>query len=97
MNVAIYGADTGPQPDAPQEGFAKLKGHLPFPIAGRAQARKVPKTSTQTAAIDLLAPDGSVARSVAPAALTTASSSADFVAPFGPSTITRRGYTPGRA
>jgi murein DD-endopeptidase MepM/ murein hydrolase activator NlpD len=65
--VAIYGADKGPQPDAPQVEFAKLKGHMPFPIAGRAQARKVPKTSTQSVAIDLLAPDGAVARSVAPA------------------------------
>ncbi|MFO0612455.1 MAG: peptidoglycan DD-metalloendopeptidase family protein [Polyangiaceae bacterium] len=65
--VAIYGADKGPQPDAPVEAFAKLRGHLPFPVAGRAQARKVPQTTTQNVAVDLLAPDGSVARSVAPA------------------------------
>lgn len=65
--VAIYGADKGPQPDAPVESFLKLKGHMPFPVAGRAQARKVPKTTTQNVAVEMLAPDGSVARSVAPA------------------------------
>lgn len=65
--VAIYGADKGPQSDAPSEPFLKLKGHMPFPVAGRAQARKVEKTSTQEVAVELLAPDGSVARSVAPA------------------------------
>jgi murein DD-endopeptidase MepM/ murein hydrolase activator NlpD len=67
--VAIYGADKGPEPDSPQpsEGFEKLRGHMPFPVAGRAQARKVPHTTTQNAAVEMLAPDGSVARSVAPA------------------------------
>jgi septal ring factor EnvC (AmiA/AmiB activator) len=60
--VAVYGTDTGPAPDA-AGGFRSLKGHLPFPIAGRAEVRRVNHGGGPGA--ELAAPMGSVVRSVA--------------------------------
>lgn len=62
--VAIYGAD-GPVNDSTQQGFAGLFGHLPFPIAGRAEVRKVEKSAEHGPALELIAPKGAVARAVA--------------------------------
>ncbi len=63
--VAIYGADNGPVNDSTQQGFAGLFGHLPFPIAGRAEVRKIDKTIEHGPAMELIAPKGAVARAVA--------------------------------
>jgi murein DD-endopeptidase MepM/ murein hydrolase activator NlpD len=66
--VAIYGADTGPS-DGPSAGssagFASLKGHLPFPVAGRAEVRRLEREGALPA-IELRAPAGAMARAVAP-------------------------------
>jgi septal ring factor EnvC (AmiA/AmiB activator) len=61
--VAIYGADMGPLPDA-HLGFRSLKGRLPFPIAGRAEVNRVNRGAGP--AVELVAPSGTVVRSVAP-------------------------------
>jgi septal ring factor EnvC (AmiA/AmiB activator) len=66
--VAIYGADTGPTDGASAGsagGFASLKGHLPFPVAGRAEVRRLDREGGLPA-IELRAPAGAMARAVAP-------------------------------
>jgi septal ring factor EnvC (AmiA/AmiB activator) len=60
--VAVYGTDLGPAPDA-EGGFRSLKGRLPFPIAGRAEVRRVNRGGGPGA--ELAAASGSVVRSVA--------------------------------
>jgi septal ring factor EnvC (AmiA/AmiB activator) len=60
--VAIYGADMGPAPD-PLAGFRSLRGRLPFPIAGRAEVNRVNRGAGP--AVELVAPSGTVVRSVA--------------------------------
>ncbi len=60
--VAVYGTDLGPAPDA-EGGFRSLKGRLPFPIAGRAEVRRVNRGGGP--AVELLAPVGTAVRSVA--------------------------------
>jgi septal ring factor EnvC (AmiA/AmiB activator) len=60
--VAIYGADMGLLPDA-HLGFRHLKGRLPFPIAGRAEVNRVNRGAGP--AVELVAPSGTVVRSVA--------------------------------
>ncbi len=63
--VAIYGADPGPINDATVGGFASLFGHLPMPLAGRAEFRKIDKSVEHAPAVELIAPPGAVARAVA--------------------------------
>lgn len=60
--VAIYGTDFGPAPDA-RAGFRSLRGRLPFPIAGRAEVNRVNHGGGP--GVELLAPTGTVVRSVA--------------------------------
>jgi septal ring factor EnvC (AmiA/AmiB activator) len=60
--VAIYGTDMGPTPD-PQAGFRSLRGRLPFPIAGRAEVNRVNRGGGP--GMELVAPSGTVVRSVA--------------------------------
>jgi len=63
--VAIYGADLGPSDSAAVKGFASLKGHLPFPMAGRAEVRKLEASMSAPAALELHAAAGASARAVA--------------------------------
>ncbi len=60
--VAIYGADLGLAPD-PHLGFRSLKGRLPFPVTGRAEVNRVNRGAGP--AVELVAPSGTVVRSVA--------------------------------
>jgi septal ring factor EnvC (AmiA/AmiB activator) len=60
--VAIYGADIGPSQDTAL-GFRALRGRLPFPIAGRAEVNYVHGSGGP--ACEMLAPGGTVVRSVA--------------------------------
>ena len=63
--VAIYGPDMGPDGANDSESFAKLFGHLPLPLAGRAEARKVEPSKGDGPALEFMALRGAVARSVA--------------------------------
>jgi murein hydrolase activator len=63
--VAIYGADLGPSDSSAVKGFASLKGHLPFPMAGRAEVRKLEGSMSAPAALELHAAAGASARAVA--------------------------------
>jgi murein DD-endopeptidase MepM/ murein hydrolase activator NlpD len=60
--VAIYGADMGPSAE-PVAGFQSLRGRLPFPITGRAEAHRVNHGGGP--AVELLAGTGTVVRAVA--------------------------------
>jgi murein DD-endopeptidase MepM/ murein hydrolase activator NlpD len=68
--VAIYGGSlSGPAgPDAPSgsatEGFAAMKGRLPFPIAGRAEIRNVHRAGAPGPGLEMAAPAGTAARAV---------------------------------
>jgi len=64
--VAIYGPDTGPASDAMADGFAKTFGHLPLPLAGRAEYRRIDKSMSDGPALEFVALRGAVARTVAP-------------------------------
>jgi len=63
-SVAIYGADMGPEASDTRAGFRAQKGRLPFPIAGRAEVRRIGNAEGGPA-VELKAPVGSVVRSVA--------------------------------
>lgn len=63
--VAIYGADPGPLDDGARPGFRALRGRLPFPIAGRAEVRRVNRPGAGGPGIELSAAPGTAVRSVA--------------------------------
>ena len=69
MSMAIYGADVGPSSDdiaASQSGFRAMKGHLRFPVAGRAEVHRVAhRGASGGPGIELHAALGSAVRSVA--------------------------------
>jgi septal ring factor EnvC (AmiA/AmiB activator) len=62
--VAIYGADLGPTDASARAGFKSLKGRLSFPVAGRAEVRRVRKSGGP--ALEFGAPAGATVRCVAP-------------------------------
>jgi septal ring factor EnvC (AmiA/AmiB activator) len=64
-HVAVYGADTGPGELDNRSGFRALKGRLPFPIAGRAEVRRVRIPSAGGPAIELVGASSAPVRSVA--------------------------------
>jgi len=64
-SVTIYGADVGPEDDGAVAAFAARKGHLLLPVAGRAEVRRVHRQVAGGPGLELSAPAGAVARSVA--------------------------------
>jgi murein hydrolase activator len=64
-HVAVYGADRGPNDLASTQGFKSLFGRLPFPVVGRAEVKRLSLDTTNRPALELRAPAGAVARSVA--------------------------------
>jgi murein DD-endopeptidase MepM/ murein hydrolase activator NlpD len=75
-HLAIYGADVGPADADTRTGFAVLKGRLPFPIAGRAEVRRVMRANAP--GIELAAAAGSPVRSVATGRVVFADHYADY-------------------
>jgi septal ring factor EnvC (AmiA/AmiB activator) len=63
--VAIYGADQGPSDIDPRAGFRALKGHLPFPVAGRAEVHRVVRPRSGGPGLELVGASGTPVRSVA--------------------------------
>jgi murein DD-endopeptidase MepM/ murein hydrolase activator NlpD len=76
--LAIYGADVGPTDLDGRAGFRALKGRLPFPIAGRAEVRKVTRRGALTPGLELAAAPGAPARSVAAGRVAFADTYADY-------------------
>ncbi|WP_434043714.1 MULTISPECIES: murein hydrolase activator EnvC family protein [Sorangium] len=77
-HVAIYGADVGPAELDRRAGFRSLHGRLPFPIAGRAEVRKVSRRGVGGPGVELTALDGAPVRSVAAGRVAFADSYADY-------------------
>lgn len=64
--MAIYGADSGPSDSSGRSaGFAAMKGRLPLPVSGRAEARRVMRRGAGGPGLELQALAGATARSVA--------------------------------
>jgi murein DD-endopeptidase MepM/ murein hydrolase activator NlpD len=63
--VAVYGASTGPTEADPRAGFRQLQGRLPFPVAGRAEVRRVSRRGAGGPGIELVGAVGASVRSVA--------------------------------
>jgi murein hydrolase activator len=76
--VAIYGADGGPTELDRRAGFRALEGRLPFPIAGRAEVRKVMRRGAGGPGIELSATVGAAVRSVAAGRVAFADTYADY-------------------
>jgi murein hydrolase activator len=64
--MAVYGGDSGPSDADSRAGFKALKGRLPLPVSGRAEARRVMRRGAGGPGIELYAMPGAAARSVAP-------------------------------
>lgn len=64
--LAVYGAESGPGDADTRRGFRSLKGRLPFPLAGRAEVRRVIVPSSAAPALELATPPGAIVRTVAP-------------------------------
>jgi septal ring factor EnvC (AmiA/AmiB activator) len=77
-SVAIYGADLGPTDDGARSGFRVLKGRLPFPIAGRAEVRRVNHPGAGGPGVELVASVGAAVRSVAAGRVAFADSYDDY-------------------
>lgn len=77
--LAIYGAaDVGPSDVDGRAGFRALKGRLPFPIAGRAEVRKVTRRGALAPGLELSAAAGAPVRSVAAGRIAFADTYADY-------------------
>ncbi len=77
-SVAIYGADLGPTDAESRSGFRALKGRLPFPIAGRAEVRRVNHPGAGGPGVELVASVGAPVRSVAAGRVAFADSYDDY-------------------
>jgi septal ring factor EnvC (AmiA/AmiB activator) len=78
QHTAIYGA-VGPV-DAPAtaEGFAALRGRMPFPIAGRSEIQPARRAGSDGPGLEMRAPLGTAVRSVAPGRVAFADTYADY-------------------
>jgi septal ring factor EnvC (AmiA/AmiB activator) len=78
QHTAIYGA-VGPV-DAPAaaEGFAALRGRMPFPIAGRSEIQPARRAGSDGPGLEMRAPLGTAVRSVAPGRIAFADTYADY-------------------
>jgi len=64
-SLAIYGADPGPGEVDPHRGFRSKKGRLPFPVAGRAEIRRVVRRQAGGPGLELVGASNAPVRSVA--------------------------------
>lgn len=76
--LAVYGAESGPNDVDPRKGFRSLKGRLPFPLAGRAEVRRVTVPGAGTPALELTTPPGAIVRAVGPGRVAFADKHEDY-------------------
>lgn len=63
--VAVYSGITVHDPSRQgEQGFAASRGRLPFPIAGRAEAKVARRTAARGSGLELIAPVGTSVRSI---------------------------------
>jgi len=80
--VAVYGGAGAPSPVEPVEGapgFPSARGHLLFPVAGRAEVRAAHREGTDGPGLEIHAPVGAVVRAVYPGRVAFA----DRYGPYG--------------
>jgi murein DD-endopeptidase MepM/ murein hydrolase activator NlpD len=80
--VAVYGGAGAPSPLDPAgaaPGFPSARGHLLFPVAGRAEVRAAHREGTDGPGLEIRAPVGAVVRAVYPGRV----SFADRYGPYG--------------
>ena len=80
--VAVYGGAGAPSPAEPVEaapGFPSARGHLLFPVAGRAEVRAAHRDGTDGPGLEVRAPVGAVVRAVYPGRVAFA----DRYGPYG--------------
>ena len=77
-HTAVYGAVGPSEPSLAAEGFAALRGRLPFPIAGRTEIRSARRVSSDGPGLEMRAPFGTVVRSVFAGRVAFADTYADY-------------------
>jgi murein DD-endopeptidase MepM/ murein hydrolase activator NlpD len=79
--VAVYGGAGAPSPVEPgaAPGFPSARGHLLFPVAGRAEVRAAHREGTDGPGLEIRAPVGAVVRAVYPGRVAFA----DRYGPYG--------------
>lgn len=77
-HTAVYGAVGPAEPSLAAEGFAALRGRLPFPIAGRSEIRSARRVSSDGPGLEMRAPFGTVVRSVFAGRVAFADAYADY-------------------
>lgn len=77
--TAIYGAAVGPSdPTSANDGFASMKGRLPFPVTGRTEIRHAERRAADGPGLEMSAPYGSPVRAVYPGRVAFADQYADY-------------------
>jgi septal ring factor EnvC (AmiA/AmiB activator) len=78
-HTAVYGGGLEPlDQNALASGFAGQKGHLPFPLQGRVEVRRVKHSSADGPGLEMASPAGGVVRAVYPGRVAFADSYADY-------------------
>ncbi len=78
-HAAVYGGSVGPSdPHDAAEGFAALRGRLPFPITGRAEVRSGRRAGSDGPGIEMRAPVGTPVRAVFPGRVAFADAYSDY-------------------
>jgi len=77
-HTAIYGAIGPDDPAVSADGFAALRGRLPFPIAGRTEILAARRTTSEGPGLEMRAPLGTVVRGVAKGRVAFADTYADY-------------------
>lgn len=77
--TAIYGAQLGPRdPSELSDGFASMKGRLPFPVPGRTEIHPAQRRAADGPGLEMRAPLGSPVRAVYPGRVAFADDYADY-------------------
>ncbi|HWA76866.1 MAG TPA: peptidoglycan DD-metalloendopeptidase family protein [Polyangiaceae bacterium] len=77
-HTAVYGALGPSDPAEIRAGFARMRGRLPFPIAGRSEIRPARRTGSEGPGLEMRAPLGTPVRAVYPGRVAFADSYADY-------------------
>ena len=77
-HTAVYGANLPFSPDPVQADFAKLKGHLPFPVAGRAEIVRAKRRGGGGPGLEMRVVKGSAVQAVFGGRVAFADRYADF-------------------
>jgi septal ring factor EnvC (AmiA/AmiB activator) len=77
-HTAVYGALGPNDPAEIRAGFAKMRGRLPFPIAGRAEIKPARRVGSEGPGLEMRAPLGTPVRAVYPGRVAFADTYADY-------------------